>query len=132
METTLLAVNGTLMRGLELNPNMLAVGASFVREEQTDDCYRIWSIDDRHPAMMRMNDGGGHVALEIWTVPVEGLAALLQNEPPGLSIGKVVLKDGSTVLGVLGEPFLCEKGLEITEFGGWRAYVAGQRTQPLN
>ena len=132
METTLLAVNGTLMRGLELNPNMLAVGASFVREEQTDDCYRIWSIDDRHPAMMRMNDGGGHVALEIWTVPVEGLAALLQNEPPGLSIGKVVLKDGSTVLGVLGEPFLCEKGLEITEFGSWRAYVAGQRTQPLN
>lgn len=26
----LLAVNGTLMRGLKLNPNMLAVGAEFV------------------------------------------------------------------------------------------------------
>jgi hypothetical protein len=30
-----LAVNGTLMRGLELNPNMLAVGAQFVREDAT-------------------------------------------------------------------------------------------------
>ena len=30
-----LAVNGTLMRGLELNPNMLAVGAEFVCEDRT-------------------------------------------------------------------------------------------------
>jgi hypothetical protein len=27
------------------------------------------------------------------------------------------------VLGVLGEPFLCEGRREITAFGGWRAYV---------
>ena len=30
----LLAVNGTLMRGLKLNPNMLAVNAEFVREDK--------------------------------------------------------------------------------------------------
>ena len=53
MEKTLLAVNGTLMRGLELNPNLLAVGATFVREDETDACYRLWSIGDRHPAMLR-------------------------------------------------------------------------------
>jgi hypothetical protein len=129
METTLLAVNGTLMRGLVLNPNMLAVGATFVREDQTDVCYRIWSIDDRHPAMLRTPGAGTHVALEIWSVPLAGLAAILQNEPPGLSIGKVVLKDGSIVLGVLGEPFLCEGKREITAFGGWRAYVASQAAQ---
>jgi hypothetical protein len=57
-------------------------------------------------------------------VPVAGLARLLQSEPPGLAIGKVVLKDGSIVLGVLGEPFLCDGQREITEFGGWRAYTA--------
>jgi hypothetical protein len=114
METTLLAVNGTLMRGLELNPNMLAVGATFVREDETDACYRIWSIGDRHPAMQRVKSGGVRVALELWAVPLAGLASILQNEPPGLSIGKVVLKDGSVVLGVLGEPFLCEGQREIT------------------
>jgi hypothetical protein len=129
METTLLAVNGTLMRGLELNPNMLAVGASFVREDQTDACYRIWSINDRHPAMLRTPGAGTNVALEIWSVPLAGLAAILQNEPPGLSIGKVVLKDGSIVLGVLGEPFLCEGKREITGFGGWRGYIASQAAQ---
>jgi len=132
METTLLAVNGTLMRGLELNPNLLAVGATFVREDETDACYRIWSIGDRHPAMMRTPGAGTRVALELWAVPLAGLAAILQNEPPGLAIGKVVLADGSVVLGVLGEPFLCQGQREITALGGWRAYVATLPPQPTS
>ena len=127
MEKTLLAVNGTLMRGLELNPNLLAAGATFVREDQTDANYRIWSINDRHPAMLRTPGAGAQVALEIWNVPLAGLATILLSEPPGLAIGKVVLKDGSIVLGVLGEPFLCEGRREITAFGGWRAYTAAQQ-----
>ena len=129
-ESTLLAVNGTLMRGLELNRNMLDVGATFVREDATDACYRIWSIGDRHPAMLRTPGQGTRVALEIWDVPASGLARILQNEPPGLSIGKVVLQDGSIVLGVLGEPFLCEGQREITEHGGWRAYTAARGRDP--
>ena len=127
MTSTLhLAVNGTLMRGLELNPNMLRNGATFVREDATDACYRIYSIDDRHPAMLRTPGEGTSVALEIWDVPVIGLANIPLAEPPGLSIGKVVLRDGSIVLGVLGEPFLCEGQREITQYGGWRGYIASK------
>ena len=32
----MLAVNGTLMRGLELNANLVAAGATFVREDDTE------------------------------------------------------------------------------------------------
>ena len=128
----LLAVNGTLMRGLELNPNLLAVGASFVREDETEACYRLYSIGDRHPAMLRTPDAGARVALELWQVPAEGLAQVLLNEPPGLAIGKVVLRDGRVVLGVLGEPFLCEGQREITAHGGWRAYVASKGSTTTN
>ena len=124
-ESVLLAVNGTLMRGLELNPNLVSVGASFVRETKTEPAYRLWSINDRHPAMVRVASGGVAVAVEIWAVPPAGLASILLKEPPGLSIGKVTLMDGEKVLGVLGEPILCEGQREITAFGGWRAYVAG-------
>jgi len=118
----LLAVNGTLMRGLELNPNLLAVHATFERETETETAYRLWSINDRHPAMVRVREGGRAVPVEVWSVPPAGLAYILQQEPPGLSIGKVTLADGSVVLGVLGEPILCEGQREITSFGGWRAY----------
>ena len=124
--TILIAVNGTLMRGLELNPNLLAAGGTFVREARTEAAYRLWSIEDRHPAMVRVNSGGGKVAVEIWSVPVEGLASILMNEPPGLTIGKIRLDDGSQVLGVLGEPALCESQKEITVFGGWRVYTASR------
>ena len=128
MKKALLAVNGTLMRGLELNPNLLKVGATFVREDVTDACYRLWSIDDRHPAMLRTPGEGAAVAVEVWDVPLQGLAKVLQSEPPGLCIGKVKLADGSIVLGVLGEPYLCEGRREITEYGGWRAYIASGRS----
>jgi len=119
-----LAVNGTLMKGLELNKNMIGAGATFVREATTQPVYRLWSINDRHPAMIRVASGGVAVAVEVWAVPPEGLATILLQEPPGLSIGKVKLTDGEEVLGVLGEPLLCEGQKEITAHGGWRAYIA--------
>ena len=123
MESTVeLAVNGTLMRGLELNDNLLAVGATFSRETTTEATYRIWSIGDRHPAMIKVTTGGVAIAVEVWAIPVSGVSQLLLSEPPGLCIGKVKLADGSEVLGVLGEPFLCEGQPEITTWGGWRAY----------
>lgn len=119
-----LAVNGTLMRGLELNPNLLQVGAEFLREALTEPTYRLWSIGDRHPAMQRVPEGGRAIALEVWAVPVSGVSSLLLGEPPGLCIGKVRLADGEEVLGVLGEAILCDGQAEITQWGGWRAYIA--------
>ena len=127
MSDVLLAVNGTLMRGLELNGNLLAVGARFVREARTAPVYRLWSIGDVHPAMLRVTAGGGAaIAVEVWAVPAAGLAEILMKEPPGLSIGKVRLHDGVETLGVLGEPALCEGMREITAYGGWREYVAAR------
>lgn len=119
-----LAVNGTLMRGLELNRNMIDAGATFVREAASEPAYRLWSINDCHPAMIRVASGGVSVAVEVWAVSPEGLAQILLHEPPGLCIGKVRLSDGEDVLGVLGEPLLCEGQREITQHGGWRAYIA--------
>lgn len=118
-----LAVNGTLMQGLALNDNLLKAGAEFVEETTTAPIYRLWSIDDRHPAMIRVAEGGKAIAVEIWAVPPAGVCAILLQEPPGLCVGKVVLANNEVVLGVLGEPFLCEHQREITEWQGWRAYT---------
>lgn len=119
-----LAVNGTLMRGLELNQNLLEVGATFDREATTEPAYRLFSIDDVHPAMMRVTKGGKAIAVEVWAVPPAGLAKILLQEPPGLCIGKVLLADGEEVLGVLGESICCDRAIEITQYGGWRNYIS--------
>ena len=123
-ETLKLAVNGTLMRGLALNPNLLNVGATFDRETRTEPTYRLWTIDDQYPAMLKVKEGGVAVAVEVWDVPLAGLGIVLSQEPPGLAIGKVMLEDGEEVLGVIGEPLTVEGKKEITQHGGWREYQA--------
>jgi len=122
MDTVHLAVNGTLMRGLALNHHLLDVGATFVRETVTAPVYRLWSIHDQHPAMQRVAVGGAAISVEIWAVPMAHLGTILLREPAGLCIGEVLLADGSVVLGILGEAWLCEGQREITASGGWREY----------
>ncbi len=128
----LLAVNGTLMRGLELEQNLLDVGATFVREDKTEKTYRLWSVEDRHPAMIRTHSQHPNcntVDVEIWEVPAAGFAQVLQKEPQGLSIGKVTLENGEQVLGVIGEPLLVEGMKEISQYGGWRNYLIAKKLE---
>lgn len=129
MEFVKLAVNGTLMRGLQLEGNLLEAGAVFLREAATAPCYRLWSICDQNPAMLRVapdDPKAVSVAVEVWQVPAAGLASVLLKEPEGLSVGKVTLSDGETVLGILGEPELVRGMKEISSFGGWRSYIASR------
>ena len=127
-ENVLLAVNGTLMRGLELEPNLVNLGATFVREDRTEPAYRLYSINDIHPAMVRVPanaTNGVSVAVEIWSVPADGISTLLGKEPPGLSIGKAKLQNGSIVLGVIAEPALVVGMKDISNYNGsFRDYIA--------
>ena len=127
MDHVKLAVNGTLMRGLPLEKNLLDAGAFFLREAATAPCYRLWSINDNNPAMLRVDPADPQavsVAVEVWQVPAAGLASVLMKEPEGLSVGKVALFDGEVVLGVIGEPELVRGQKEIPSYGGWRSYIA--------
>ncbi len=62
---------------------------------------------------------------------MEGHAAafgrFVQNIPAPLGIGKVRLDDGSQVSGFLCEPYAIQGAQEVTDLGGWRAYVASRR-----
>jgi len=122
MDKVLLAVNGGLMRGMDSHDVMIDAGARFVREDLTEPAYRLWSIDDRFPAMLRVAEGGVSIALEIYELPADGFVAVLRREPVGLSVAHVRLLGGDSLLGVVGEQVLCETGIEITHYGGWRAY----------
>ena len=123
MKSVKLAVNGTLMRGLALNRNLLDAGAVFVYETCTAPKYRLWSINDAYPAMQRDEQNGSVITLEIWEISPDALIDLLNKEPPGLTLGCVELVDGSWVPGILGEAFICACQPEITAWGGWREYM---------
>jgi gamma-glutamylcyclotransferase (GGCT)/AIG2-like uncharacterized protein YtfP len=121
-----LFVNGTLMRGLELHPNL--DGATFLGEARTAPSYRIYSIGDRHPGMFKVESGGISVPGELYMLPDEVWARVEAGEPPGLYKGPVELDDGNVVDGILFPRELAE-GVhrDITAHGGWREYRAATR-----
>ena len=125
-----LFVNGTLMRGLKLHPNM---GASvFLGEFRTAPSYRVHTINDIHPGMYRLNDdeeGGVAVWGELYEVDEDTWNAIEAGEPPNLYRGTIRLEDGQEVYGILYPRELAEGSyLDISEFGGWRQYMDSKKT----
>ena len=120
-EKVLLAVNGTLMRGLELEGNLKDAGATFIKKSKTEKAYRLYSINDQYPAMIK-GEKGQCIAVEVYEISEEGLQEVLEKEPEGLKIEKIKLKKGEEVFGVVGEPYIIEGQKDITSFKGWRRY----------
>jgi gamma-glutamylcyclotransferase (GGCT)/AIG2-like uncharacterized protein YtfP len=120
--SSLLFVNGTLMRGLALNRNL--EGATFIGEFRTAPVYRIHSIGDVHPGMYRVDEGGIAVPGELYDVPDDVLERVEAGEPPHLYRGPVELEDGRVVPGILYPREMAEgHHPDISSFGGWRAYA---------
>jgi gamma-glutamylcyclotransferase (GGCT)/AIG2-like uncharacterized protein YtfP len=118
----LLFVNGTLMRGLKLHPNL--DGATFLEAPRTAPNYRIYSIGDVHPGMFEVEDGGVSVEGELYRVPDEVWRRVEAGEPPGLYRGPVKLADGRVVPGILYPREMAEgHHRDISSYGGWRRYA---------
>jgi len=121
-----LFVNGTLMRNLELYHNL--AGAQFLGEFHTAPVYRLYSIGDVHPGMYEVERGGVAVAGEMYRMSDEIWARVESSEPPGLYRGSVKLSNGKMVEGILYPRALAEgRHKDISELGGWRAYIAASR-----
>lgn len=120
-----LFVNGTLMRGLKLHPNL--AGAEFLGAFRTKPNYRLYSIGDVHPGMFEVEEGGVSVAGEYYRMPDDVWAKVEAGEPPNLYKGPIKLEDGRIVEGILYPRELAEANhLDISSFGDWRAYMASK------
>jgi gamma-glutamylcyclotransferase (GGCT)/AIG2-like uncharacterized protein YtfP len=126
VESIVLFVNGTLMRGQKLHANL--DGAEFLGEFRTAPRYRLYSIADVHPGMFEVETGGVSVVGELYRMPTEVWARVEAGEPPRLYRGPVTLSDGRQVDGILYPRELAEgRHRDISEFGDWRAYMDSLR-----
>lgn len=118
-----LFVNGTLMRGLKLHENLR--GAEFLGAFRTAPRYRLYTIDDVHPGMFEVEEGGVSVAGELYRLPDEVWQRVEAGEPPNLYKGPIELEDGRIVDGILYPRALAEgRHRDISSFGDWRIYAA--------
>ena len=128
-----LAVCGAHMAGLPLNHQLTSRGAVMIEATESASRYRLYALaggPTMRPGMVRVNEGGRAIKLEIWRMPSAAFPSFMGLIPSPLGIGTVETASGSSVLG-----FICEQaGLidatDITEFGGWRSFLASKSQEP--
>ena len=121
------AVVGAHLSGLPLNPLLTRRGARLIRPGATAPLYRLFALEDQKPpkpGLIRVGEGGGKIALEVWAIPRAAYGAFVAEIPPPLGIGTLELDDGSRVQGFLCEAWTTAGRRDITEWGGWKAWLA--------
>ena len=120
-----LFLNGEGMRGGRVYPSI--AHHPFLGEARTAPRYRFYVYENRFPALWPVADGGVSVPGELIGLPLEAVRdEFLPVEPPELELGVVELADGSASLAVLLRPDVHARGtglVDISDYGGWRAYL---------
>ncbi|MGB1092997.1 MAG: allophanate hydrolase-related protein, partial [Oceanobacter sp.] len=78
------------------------------------------------PGLIRDDEQGAAIEVEIWSVPADQFGSFVAGIPAPLGIGKVEVADGSMVSGFICEPCGVEGAEEITQFGGWKPWIASK------
>lgn len=120
-----LVVCGAHLDGLALNGQLRERGGRLLAEAESAACYRLYALaDGRRPGMVRDENGGAAIAVEVWELPSAELGSLLAAIPAPLGLGKVELADGRWLSGFICEGYGLQGATDITAYGGWRAWLA--------
>jgi allophanate hydrolase len=125
-----LAVVGAHLAGQPLNHELTSRGARLVKTCRTAADYLLFALDTTpaKPGLIREPGfNGTGMEVEVWSVPENKFGSFVANVPAPLSIGTVILDDGSAVKGFLCETAALANAREITRFGGWRNYLSSAR-----
>jgi allophanate hydrolase len=123
-----IAVVGAHLSGMPLNGELKSYRARFLETAETAPDYRLFALNGgppQRPGLLRVPPGqGASIALEIWALPADGFGRFVAAIPAPLSIGTLALSDGRSVKGFLAESDGVNGARDISEFGGWRKFVA--------
>jgi allophanate hydrolase len=122
-----MAVCGAHMQGMPLNHQLRDRGAYLVRLASTAPRYRLFALPGnppRRPGMIRVNEDGSAIEVEVWALPTEHVGSFIAGIPQPLGVSKVELDSGEMVAGFVCEGCAADGATDITSYGGWRAYVA--------
>ena len=119
-------VCGAHLTGLPLNHQLTSRNAVLSETTETASCYRMYLLaggPPLRPGMIRDENGGISLPVEIWRVPMDQFGSFVAGIPAPLGIGQVKLADDRWVPGFICEPIGLEGAEEITHLGGWRGFL---------
>ncbi|EOI3527508.1 allophanate hydrolase [Cronobacter dublinensis] len=121
-----LAVVGAHLRGMPLNHQLTTRDAVFIEETTTAADYRLYALANTTPPKpgLARAAAGQPIAVELWDIPLARFGEFVAEIPAPLGIGTLTLADGRAVKGFICEPQALERATDITEWGGWKAWLA--------
>ncbi|CAN5917312.1 allophanate hydrolase [soil metagenome] len=126
VRTLPIAVVGAHLAGLPLNSQLTDRRATLAAATTTAPRYRLFALPNTtppKPGLMRVDEGGAAIAVEVWDVPMTEIGSFLALIPPPLGLGSLELADGRWVHGFVCDAHALAAAKDVTAFGGWRAYV---------
>ena len=127
------AVVGAHLRGQPLNWQLTERGARLLKTTRTDKGYRLYALQGTQPAkpglVRETGFEGSGIEVEVWAIPEDQFGGFVAGVAPPLAIGSATLESGEIVKSFVCEPYAIAGAVEITRFGGWRAYLASCKTQ---
>ena len=121
------AVVGAHLSGLPLNHQLTERNARLVCTTQTAPTYRFYALPDgKRPGLIKVEYDGAAIACEVWEMPASQFGSFVAGIPGPLGIGKLELADGSVVNGFICEGIGVVGAQDITQYGGWRAWLAAR------
>jgi len=126
--TVRVAVVGAHLSGMPLNFQLTTRNAVLVEQTLTASTYRLYALPGTVPPKpgLARADGGRSIIVELWDMPIARFGEFVAEIPAPLGIGTLMLADGRSVKGFICEPWALADALDVTEFGGWRAYVTSK------
>jgi len=125
-----IVVVGAHLSGMPLNKELTGPGGRLVKSCRTAGDYRLYALPGTVPAKPGMirepGFTGAGLAVEVWELPPAAFGQFVARIPAPLGIGKITLDDGSAVSGFLCEPYALAGAEEVTQHGGWRAFIASR------
>jgi len=130
--TLRVAVVGAHLTGMPLNHQLTSRRAVLVEKTRTAADYRLYALANTTPPKPGLvkSDSGAPIEVELWDIPVAAFGAFVAEIPAPLGIGTLELHDGRLVKGFICEPRGLLGARDITDFGGWRAYLASLNATP--
>ncbi|HWL21950.1 MAG TPA: allophanate hydrolase [Bradyrhizobium sp.] len=122
-----IAVVGAHLSGMALNGELRALGAQLLEAAVTAPDYKLYALKTTppKPGMLRVAaDTGASIELEVWALSAAAFGKFVAAVPSPLSIGTIRLADGRSVKGFIVEAAALGSARDISEFSGWRAYMA--------
>jgi allophanate hydrolase len=125
-----IAVVGAHLSGLPLNKQLLERNATLVKSARTKPVYRFYALPGTvppKPGLLRSATPTQiGIEVEVWEMGAAEFGSFVDLIPPPLGVGTLELDDGDLVKGFLVESYAVVGAEEITQFGGWRAYLQRQ------